>query len=136
MRHKMKNPATFKMYKAFLDECVIDYNERVKDHNTRNPAPTPRPAPVLRPRPSPIVGRWEGWQDGQRYYWQFDADSTFRTNNIPDPKLTSGRYSLNGGRLIISFSTGPQIPMSVSIERDVLHMALGGSGISVTFRRS
>ena len=107
-------------YKDFLSECIEAYNQEVhaddksimvKDATTPNlavptaisaesiaiafasmlnPAKTDTSAPSIGPR---LVGTWQRECDGKAFYYKFNDDGTFETNEVNGRETLEGHYN-------------------------------------------
>ena len=61
-----------------------------------------------------IVGKWEGYENGKKYYWIYSNDGYFETNHIFG-EVNYGRYKLEDEKLTLTCDLGAAtITMNVS----------------------
>lgn len=72
---------------------------------------------------SAIVGRWEGRENGDVFYWIFNNDNTFETNLPIYDGITRGEYDFNGHQLSLAISAGC-VTISVAISGNRLTITM------------
>jgi len=107
-------------YNNFLAECVKDYNAAIENQReaqkeaqtsslsdevfakaiaTMLSAPK---AEVLAPKISTkILGRWQREAGGKIYYYDFNLDGSFETNEVPGHEVLKGHYATGVGGSIL-----------------------------------
>ena len=93
-------------YRAFLAECLKEYNNEVREQNK-----AARPqisdesfalalaamlspnAPSQKSIAARLQGRWQRDSGGRVVYFEFSSDGTFVTNETPDGNILQGRFS-------------------------------------------
>lgn len=94
-------------YKDFLEECVKTYNQEVK----ANKAPptisaesfaiafaslfkTAKSDSSIPTIGSQLIGTWQRELNGKIFYYKFNDDSTFETNEVTDHEILTGHYNI------------------------------------------
>jgi hypothetical protein len=83
-----------------------------------------------------IVGRWERFESGYSFYYKFNSDLTYETDEIPGRDIMCGPYSFDGRRVTVTDNAGEVgVSFNVSVSGDSLTVYFD-SGDNVQYRRS
>jgi len=98
-------------YNEFLQECIQSYNQEVKKIKKADPAPDTSLSDEIFARAiasmlnsksggekpdlkSKLIGNWQRTHDGKIFYYNFNGDGSFETNEVPGHENLKGHYSI------------------------------------------
>ena len=75
-----------------------------------------------------LVGKWKRFFKGYDFYFRFNSDGTFDTDELPGRDITKGKYEVAGNTIII---TVPSPFSSSDVDIGMFKYSISGNNLTI-----